>query len=66
MSIIRSDELCDSPAARDRKSSSRVIAIIIGSLNNTYYFRTIFLISVNYLDIIRHYSFITSHLKLDK
>jgi hypothetical protein len=34
MSIIRSDELCDSSAARETKSSSRVIAIIIGSLNN--------------------------------
>jgi hypothetical protein len=29
----RTDELCHSPAARDRKLSSGVIAIIIRSLN---------------------------------
>jgi hypothetical protein len=34
MTITRSDELCHSPATRDTKSSSRVIAIIIRSLNN--------------------------------
>jgi hypothetical protein len=38
MAITRSDELSHSPAARDRKSSSRVIAIIIHSLNNTLLF----------------------------
>jgi hypothetical protein len=34
MAITRSDELRHSSAARDTKSSSRVIAIIICSLNN--------------------------------
>jgi hypothetical protein len=34
MTITRSDELHHSPAARDTKSSSRVIAIIIRLLNN--------------------------------
>jgi hypothetical protein len=36
MAITRSDELRYSPAACDTKSSSRVIAIIIRSLNNMY------------------------------
>jgi hypothetical protein len=34
--ITCSDELRHSPAARDIKSSSQVIALIISSLNNTY------------------------------
>jgi hypothetical protein len=34
MAITRSDELRHSPPAHDTKSSSRVIAIIIHSLNN--------------------------------
>jgi hypothetical protein len=38
MAITRSDELRHSPAARDGKSTSRVIAIIICSLNNTLLF----------------------------
>jgi hypothetical protein len=36
MAITRSDELRHSPPAHDTKSSSRVLAIIIHSLNNTY------------------------------
>jgi hypothetical protein len=36
MAITRSGELRHSLAARDTKSSSRVIAIIIRSLNNMY------------------------------
>jgi hypothetical protein len=38
MAVARSDELRHSPAARDTKSSSRVIAIIIRSLNNTPFY----------------------------
>jgi hypothetical protein len=38
MAMTRSDELRHSPAARDRKSSLGVIAIIIRSLNNTLLF----------------------------
>jgi hypothetical protein len=34
MAVSRSDELRHSPAARDTKSSSRVIDIIIRALNN--------------------------------
>jgi hypothetical protein len=35
MAITRSNELRNAPAACDTKSSSRIIAIIIRSLNNT-------------------------------
>jgi hypothetical protein len=38
MAITRSDELRHSPATRDPKSSSPVIAIIIRSLNTTLFF----------------------------
>jgi hypothetical protein len=53
MAITRSDELGYSPAARDTKSSSRTIAIIIRSLSNTIsHFSTVFVSGTKHISII--------------